>query len=30
VLLAGEQTVAKRAPAPDDELLDAQPARFER
>ena len=30
VLLAGEQAVAKRAPAPDDELLDAQLARFER
>ncbi|EQD47482.1 resolvase domain-containing protein, partial [mine drainage metagenome] len=30
VLLAGEQAIAKRAPAPDDELLDAQLARFER
>ena len=30
VLLAGEQAVAKRAPAPDDQLLDAQLARFER
>ena len=30
VLLAGEQAVAKRAPAPDDELLDAQLARFDR
>jgi site-specific DNA recombinase len=30
VLLAGERAVAKRAPAPDDELLDAQLARFDR
>jgi site-specific DNA recombinase len=30
VLLAGEQAVATRTPAPDDELLDAQLARFDR